>query len=293
MSDLRTTPLHDQHTALGARMAPFGGWIMPIQYTGIIEEHLHTRHAAGLFDICHMGEFKVKGPRAAEDLDALITARIATLKPGRCRYGFLLNESGCVLDDLITYRLADDEFMLVVNAGTAESDKAWIEARLSAGTYFEDMSAGMAKLDLQGPQAGDVLRQVTDTHLELMKYFSFVKGVVCGCEVLISRTGYTGEFGFELYAASSDAVYLWQKLLTDNRVRPVGLGARDTLRLEAGLPLYGHELGTQRTPAGTPFSFAMDMSKPFTGRDAVAQELERGPAQKLAGIVFPGRQSAR
>ena len=293
MSDLKTTPLHDQHVALGARMAPFGGWIMPIQYSGIVEEHLHTRQAAGLFDICHMGEFKVKGPRAAKDLDAVITAPVGTLKPGRCRYGFLLDESGGVLDDLITYRLADDEFMLVVNAGTAGNDKAWIEARLSPGTCLEDLSVGTAKLDLQGPRAGDVLRQVTDTPLELMKYFSFVKGVVCGCEVLISRTGYTGEYGFELYAASSSAVYMWQKLLTDNRVRPIGLGARDTLRLEAGLPLYGHELGPRRTPAGTPFSFAMDMGKQFTGRDAVAREIERGPAQTLAGLILPGRQSAR
>ncbi len=293
MDTLAQTPLHGQHVALGARMAPFGGWDMPIQYAGIVEEHHHTRRSAGLFDICHMGEFIVKGTHAAADLDKLVTSRVGALTPGRSRYGFLLNEKGGVLDDLIACRIGTEEFMLVVNAGTTPKDKEWIEPHLSPDTYFEDISAITAKLDLQGPLAGEVLQPHTETDLSLLHYFGFAKGVVCGCDALVSRTGYTGEYGFELFVSVKDVEYLWQKLLTDNRVMPVGLGARDTLRLEAGLPLYGHELGEDRTPASTPFSFAVDREKEFIGKEAMAAVRDRGPSDRLVGLVLAGRQSAR
>ena len=287
------TPLYDHHVALGARMAPFGDWDMPIQYSGIIEEHLHTRRAAGLFDICHMGEFNVKGPGASADLDKLITANLASLKVGQCRYGFMLNEQGGVLDDLITYRLAESEFMLVVNSGTTESDGEWIRSHLSADTEFEDMSARTAKLDLQGPMARDILQPLTPADLSGLKYFRFLKTTVNGHDTLVSRTGYTGELGYELYVAVDNAAELWDVLLSYSLVKPVGLGARDTLRLEAGLPLYGHELSEERTPAGSLFRFVLHMGKEFIGKERVAAELEQGPLEKLVGLKLEGRQSAR
>ena len=293
MTTLATTPLYEQHVALGAHMAPFGEWNMPINYVGIVEEHQHTRRAAGVFDICHMGEFTVKGVHAAHDLDRLISASVGTLAPGRCRYGFLLNEKGGVLDDLIAYRLSQEEFMLVVNAGTTRKDKEWIEAHLSPGTQFDDISGRTGKLDVQGPQSGDVLQAHTKTDLSALKYFGFAKGAVCGCDALVSRTGYTGEYGFEVYVTAKDVGHVWQQLLMDSRVMPVGLGARDTLRLEAGLPLYGHELCEERTPVWTPFAFALGKNKEFIGKEAIDAARERGPSDRLVGLMLAGRQSGR
>ncbi|MCX7004571.1 MAG: glycine cleavage system aminomethyltransferase GcvT [bacterium] len=287
------TPLYSEHSALQARIAPFGGWDMPIQYTGIIEEHVHTRTAASLFDTCHMGEFRVCGTAAAQALDRLITCPIASLAPGRCRYGFLLNETGGVLDDLITYRISEDEFMIVVNAGTLPGDRAWIAAHLPAGVTFDDESDETGKLDLQGPLAGEVLQPLTAGDLRTLKYFGFMQTTVCGVPALVSRTGYTGEYGFEVYLPVEQTLMLWRALLDDPRVKPAGLGARDTLRLEIGLPLYGHELCATRTPAGAGMSFAIDLKKDFIGQPAVAADAQTGPREQLVGLQLTSRQSAR
>jgi len=274
-------------------MAPFGGWSMPIQYAGIIDEHTHTRNAVSIFDTCHMGEFIIKGPDAARDLDRLVTCDIASLPAGRCRYGFLLNEQGCVLDDTITYRIASHEFMMVVNAGTTLRDAAWIAGRCSPGTYFEDISACTGKLDLQGPLAGDVLQPHVAGDLNTLKYFSFFKTTIAGADVLISRTGYTGEYGFELYIAAAQVAWLWELLAKDARVKPAGLGARDTLRLECGLPLYGHELSEERTPARAGLDFAMALGKEFIGKAALIESRDRPATQMLCGLTLAGRQSPR
>jgi aminomethyltransferase len=285
--------LFDEHVRLSARVAPFGGWDMPIQYRGIVEEHLHTRQAASVFDTCHMGEFMVCGADAAQALDRLVTCDVATLSVGRCRYGFLLNDAGGVLDDLIVYRLAQDEFMLVVNAGTTASDREWIKARVPADVTLDDVSEQIGKIDLQGPRSLDALQSHCNIDLRSLKYFGFSRANVLGTPAIISRTGYTGEYGFEVYIASDAVANLWRTLLADANVLPAGLGARDTLRLEMGLPLYGHELSTARTPAGAGLDFALAMHKEFIGAPAVAAELAAGPRERLVGLLLTGRQSAR
>lgn len=290
---MKKTPLYDWHIAHGARMAPFGGWDMPIQYSSIIEEHTHTREKAGLFDTCHMGEFYIHGPHACDDINALVTSRIDTLKPGRCRYGFLLNQNGGVIDDLIVYRQSDDTFMIVVNAGTCENDAAWIQKHLSEDTRFENHSDVLAKIDIQGPVSTQVLQPFTKVDLSALPYFGFATGPVLGTPAVISRTGYTGERGYEIYIATNKALPLWEKLVAHEDVIPAGLGARDTLRLEAGLPLYGHELTDDRTPVGSGFSFAVSMKKEYIGKSVVEKEKNEGAPQMLCGLKCEGRRSPR
>ena len=287
------TPLFAQHVALGARMAPFGAWDMPIQYSGIIEEHLHTRASAGLFDICHMGELMVEGATARAELDRLITCDIAALPPGRCRYGFLLNDNGGVIDDCITYCFADARFMVVVNSATAQADAHWISARLSPATRMTDVSAQTGKLDLQGPLTRAVLQPFVPADFATLKYFHFIETAFNGVPVILSRTGYTGEYGYEIYVAAEQVAAIWECLLADPRVKPVGLGARDTLRLECALPLYGHELNEARTPVSAGLLFALRMSKAFIGKAAVERDLEFGTAEVLVGLRLSGRQTAR
>ena len=291
MTALFETPLSAWHVARGAKMAPFAGWNMPAQYPdGIIAEHLHTREKAGLFDISHMGEFILDGAGAAKGLGRALTVNIATLKPGRCRYGFLLNERGGIMDDLIVYRMADERFMMVVNAGCRASDFAAIKERVGAGPVLEDVSDATAKLDLQGPQSFDVLEAVLPgTPWRRLPYFGFTRDVVFdGAPLLVSRTGYTGELGVEIYCPSDKALKLWELLLTDSRVRPVGLGARDTLRLEAGLPLYGQDLDQDHTPGEGGYAAMLTSQDPYVGKEE-AHRVRR----KLTALVIPGRRSAR
>jgi len=279
-------------------MAPFAGWNMPIQYPdGIIAEHLHTREKAGLFDISHMGEFILDGAGAAKGLGRALTVNIATLKPGHCRYGFLLNERGGIMDDLIVYRMADERFMIVVNAGCRASDYAAIKERINSVTgdgpdapVFEDISEVTAKLDLQGPQSFDVLDAVLPGNpWRRLPYFGFTREAVFdGASLIVSRTGYTGELGVEIYCPSDKAERLWELLLTDARVKPVGLGARDTLRLEAGLPLYGQDLDEDHTPAEGGYAAMLTSQAPYVGKEA-----SHTVRRKLTTLVIPGRRSAR
>ncbi len=286
------TPLHEIHRQLGARMAPFAGWDMPIQYTGIVAEHLATRTACGVFDICHMGEFELSGPTAAADLDRLITSRIGALAVGQCRYGYLLNDAGGVLDDLTCYRLGPDRFMLVVNAGTRPGDWAWVSGHLSSTTTARDRSDELAKLDVQGPVAHTVMTKAFGVPPPALGYFRFCEIALDGAPCLLSRTGYTGEFGYELYFPAARAADFWNRL-TAAGATPVGLGARDTLRLEMGYPLYGHELGTGRTPVAAARGLFMDVKKDFIGRAACVRDLEHGAAQYLVGLRLASRQAAR
>ena len=289
MTVLLETPLAAWHAAAGAKMAPFAGWNMPIQYpTGIIAEHLHTRDQAGLFDICHMGEFIIDGKNAAEALGRAVSNNIATLKPGRCRYGFLLNEQGGVLDDLIVYRLKEDRFMLVVNAGCRVSDFEALSGRIGASALFEDISDGTAKIDLQGPESIAVLESVIPGPWRRLPYFGLTEVQWEGASLLISRTGYTGELGVELYYPWDKIEKLWTLLLADARVRPVGLGARDTLRLEVGLPLYGQDLDEHHTPAEAGYTGMLTSQTPYVGKEHAHTIRE-----KLLGLNIPGRRSAR
>lgn len=287
------TPLYRLHVSLGARMAPFAGWDMPIQYQGIVAEHHHTRTAASIFDTCHMGEFEFCGPGAEADLERLVTMRVSTLREGQCRYGYLLREDGGILDDVTVFRRARDRFFMVVNAGTLVADAAWIEGRLSPGTEFEDRSAGRAKLDVQGPASRACMEEALESPLPDLKYFRFTEVELAGVPCTLSRTGYTGEWGYEIYFPAEAAAPMWERLTAPGRILPAGLGARDTLRLEVGYPLYGHELGLDRTPVGASRGMFVDTTKDFIGREAVIRDLENGVSRYLAGIRLDSRRAAR
>lgn len=290
---MKTTPLFQEHVALGARMAPFGGWNMPIEYEGILKEHYHTRMSATVFDICHMGEFELSGSTAERDLERLLTQRISTMAIGQCRYGYLLREDGGVLDDLTCYRLAPDRFMLVVNAATTDQDREWIVKRLSNSTRFRDISADTAKLDIQGPLSRTAMEEVFATRMPELGYFRAQEIELDGVRCLLSRTGYTGEWGYELYLHPDHVVGFWKKLLAADIVKPAGLGARDTLRLEVGYPLYGHELSVARTPVAASRGRFLDTTKDFIGKSAVMRDLAGGCAQYLVGLQLETRRAAR
>ena len=287
------TPLYEEHVQHNARMAPFAGWDMPIQYQGILKEHLHTRRKASLFDVSHMGEFELSGPTAEFDLERLLTQNVATIKDHQCRYGFLLNDDGGVLDDLTCYRLGPDRFFLVVNAGTLQGDAAWIREHLSPDTTFKDLSAETAKLDVQGPDSRAETEKALGVALPDLKYFYCTEWAIEGMPCLLSRTGYTGEWGYELYFPASEAARIWKQLLAPGVIQPAGLGARDTLRLEVGYPLYGHELGPDRTPVAATNGMFMDTSKDFIGRDAVMRDLEQGVPEKLVALQLETKRAAR
>ena len=275
-------------------MVPFSGWNMPVQYTGIIEEHLHTRSKAGLFDICHMGELFIRGSSAEQDLDRLMTCDIKGLVDGRCRYGFLLNREGGIIDDVIVFRISAREYMMVVNAGTVESDGKWIRSNLSSGTDLSDGSADIAKLDLQGPLSTEVTGSVFGSSaVRAIKRFFFINAGFKGVDVMISRTGYTGETGYEMFFSASAAGELWDVLMSFGSVRPAGLGARDSLRMEMGYSLYGHDIDVEHTPAEAGLGKFVRMEKDFIGKKKLLEQAEHGFGRVLAGFVCEGRRAAR
>ena len=287
------TPLFDKHKALGARMVSFGGWDMPVQYSeGIIAEHVHTRTKVSLFDICHMGEIRIKGEGASDAMDRIFPRAVAAQKVGVCRYNFLLTEKGTVIDDLIIYKMDEDELFVVVNAATKDGDLAELKELLPDTLEISDESDATAKLDLQGPLSADVLAGLGIPKEELPGYYKWIKTEIGGVPMLLSRTGYTGELGFELYFDAKFAEKIWDLLLEQPDVKPAGLGARDTLRLEMGYPLYGHEMDTETTPleAGFGGMIKLDSGRNFRGADALRNI---PPAKKLVGIVLDGRRAAR
>src|SRR5436190_21747843 len=251
-TSLKRTPLYEQHRALGARLVEFGGWEMPVQYTGILEEHQAVRTRAGLFDVSHMGEFKVEGPDALPFLQYLVPNDVSRLTVGQALYTQLLLPDGNTIDDLIIYRLADMHYMLVVNAANIDKDFAWVEKQAKDfNVQVTNQSDATALLALQGPEAQSILQPLTEVDLSTIRYYYCAPGLVNGINCIISRTGYTGEDGFELYCAPVDAPKLWNDLLAagkDRGLLPAGLGARDTLRLEAGYCLYDHELTEHINP---------------------------------------------
>lgn len=285
---MKKTFLHEKHIALGAKMAPFGGYEMPIQYKSIIFEHNATRQKATVFDTCHMGEFVFKGARALEDLELILSCPVASIKVGQCRYGYICNENGGVIDDQILYRIGEDEFFMVVNASTEQNDYEWISRHLTKETSAENVSDRTAKIDLQGPESVALCSRLVEEPIKGLKYYHFMHNRYRGEKILLSRTGYTGEVGFEFYSTSDLARQFWDECLAAGAL-PAGLGARDTLRLEMGYPLYGHELDEETCASWSGFSRAIG-DKYFIGSDAIRNNGE--PAMKLCGLLIEGRRTA-
>jgi aminomethyltransferase len=292
MDELRNTPLFSEHTFMKALLAPFGGWNMPIQYEGIIAEHRWCREKAALFDICHMGEFHFRGDIAASGLEDVFTFSVVGIPVGRSRYGFLLNERGGVIDDLIVFRLAENEAMIVTNAATIAKDFAIIAERLKGGD-FRDISGITGKLDLQGPLAREILAGVFGPEIAAIPYFKFIRMRLLDVEAIVSRTGYTGELGYEIFLPAEKAVELWRLLLADNRVKPAGLGARDLLRLEMGYSLYGSDIDEEITPLDAGLAAFVNFNKEFVGRDALLKQQGEGLTRVKAAFRVASRRSPR
>jgi aminomethyltransferase len=294
---VKRTPLYECHQEAGARLVEFAGWEMPVQYSGLMEEHRAVRTAAGLFDVSHMGEVRVAGPDAEAFLQRLTPNDVSKLAPGRAHYSGLLNEQGTYQDDILIYKLADQEFMVVVNAGNAEADFAWIADHAEGDVVVEDLSERYALLALQGPRAPEILAPHAGQDLAAIRYYRFAQGLLWGCPVIYSRTGYTGEDGFELYVAPEHAAAIWRRLLevgAPHGLLPAGLGARDTLRLEAAMALYGHEIDTTTTPWEAGLDWVVKLDKgDFLGRAALVEQKERGLTRKLVGFEIEGRGIAR
>jgi len=295
-AELLKTPLYAEHVALGAKMVDFGGWAMPVQYQGIIEEHHQVRQKAGIFDVSHMGEIAVEGPGALNFLQYLLTNDFTAIERGQVTYSPMCYDHGGVVDDLLVYKGGDEKYLLVVNASNTPKDLAWIKDQAAAfnGVTVRDISPAVAEIALQGPLAAEVLQPLSDLPLPQMRYYHFAEGRVLGKNCLISRTGYTGEDGFEIYCAAGDAAEVWRALLAHEQVKPCGLGARDTLRFEASLPLYGHELSQEITPleAGLGRFVAFDKGD-FVGRQALIEQKEAGLTRKLAGFEMVDRAIPR
>jgi len=293
---LKRTPLYETHVALGAKMVPFAGFEMPVQYpTGITAEHKAVREKAGLFDVSHMGEFIVRGPKAVEFVNHVTTNDVASLKPGQAQYSTILREDGTIVDDCLVYR-ADDRVLMVVNGSNIDKDFAHISRFVGDfDVTLDDISDSVALLALQGPDAAKILQQHTDTDLSKIKYYEFTTGTLAGVEkVYISRTGYTGEDGFELYFKAENAPTIWNALTASGEVTPAGLGARDSLRLEMGMALYGNDLDDSTTPLEASLAWLVKMKKgDFVGRDALAKQKEQGLKRKLVGFTTAERAFPR
>jgi aminomethyltransferase len=293
-----TTPLYDWHKAHGGRIVEFGGWLMPVSYTSIIDEHHAVRRHVGLFDISHMGRLAFHGPEALAWLELVTTNHVARLTPGQVQYSLVLNDSGGLIDDILVYReLEPDHYAVVCNASNRQAVVARLLAnRPSTGVEFEDLTRATAMIAVQGPAAVDVVSGLVDTPVADLRYYTFKKGHVAGVPATISRTGYTGEDGFELIVPAAAATTLWETLMTAGQssgIKPCGLGARDTLRFEAAMPLYGHELNAELSPYESGVAWAVKLKKgDFLGRNAL---VERGstPEKVRVGLALDGKRIAR
>jgi aminomethyltransferase len=288
---MRRTPLFDRHAELGAKMVPFAGYEMPIQYEGIVAEHRAVRNNAGLFDLSHMGEFFFKGRGAGATLDRLVSSDIAGLNVGQARYGLLTNERGTIVDDVIVYRVSDGEYMMVVNAANIAKDRAHVLAHLGDDVALDDRSYATALVAIQGPHAADTLSAQTDADVRSLPSFGVTQGRVAGARATVARTGYTGEDGFEVFVPNADAATVWDALLDagrENGIKPIGLGARDTLRLEARFSLYGNDIDETTDPIEAGLAWTCKLEKEFTGRDVIAAKKAEGPKRRIAGLVIDG-----
>jgi len=299
---LKRTALFEQHEALGAKIVPFAGWEMPVQYEGILAEHKRVRSGVGLFDLGHMGQVEVTGPDALEFLQYTTTNDISGLAPGDAKYGLLPNDNGGVVDDIIVYRSPEGEpgYMVVVNAANTDKDVAWWEElrqrRLDLDVNLDDISHKLGMIAIQGPLASQVVGKITDERIDDIPYFSWKNAEVAGVNAKIARTGYTGEDGFEFYATQDDTVAIWSALLTagqEEGIAPIGLGARDTLRLEAGMPLYGQELGDDISPYEAGLGWAVSLKKgEFVGKEQMQSVKSAGAPRRTVGFMTTERSAS-
>ena len=295
---LKRTPLNEVHRASGAKMVDFGGWDMPVQYTGLIDEHNTVRNAVGLFDVSHMGEIEIRGPEAAKLTDFVTTNAVSKLKHGQAQYSGLLYEHGGFVDDILVHKVADDSFFICVNASNQEKDFEHIvgvsgdfecEVEFASGKY--------AQIAIQGPKALETAQQLTETPLAGIRYYWFTDGMFAGVPARIARTGYTGEDGFEVYVAPDVAADVWKAIMEAGKpagIKPCGLGARNTLRLESKRALYGHEIGASMSPLAAELAWSVKFDKgEFIGRDALVKQKQAGLTRKLTGFEMRGRGIGR
>lgn len=294
MSELKRTPLNEYYHENGAKLVDFGGWEMPVQFSSIKEEHTAVREDVGIFDVSHMGEILVTGAEAEEFLNYALTNDVSKLTDVKAQYTAIANEKGGVIDDLVLYKLADNEYLLIPNAGNTEEDFEWLKAIEGYDAVVENVSADYGQLAVQGPNARALVQKFTKTDLSELKMFNFVTGAqVDGKDVIISQSGYTGEDGFELYCKPEDTLHLW-KLFVDNGAVECGLGSRDTLRLEAGLPLHGQDLSPEISPLESRIGFAVKVDKgDFIGQPVLKAQKEKGIPRRLSGFEITGKGIAR
>lgn len=295
MNDDKKTCLYDRHVALGATMSPFGGFIMPIQYQGIVEEHNAVRNSCGVFDVSHMGEVSVKGPDAMRFVNHIFTNDVTAGEPGQCFYGMMLNEQGGVVDDLLVYKNSDNDFFLVINASNIDKDVEWIQRNAQGfDVTIVNLSDRLGGLAVQGPDAEKAMTGTLGIDCAELGFYHFKKQMLDGEEIIVSRTGYTGEDGFEIYASHGLTVRLWDKLIEGGAAVPCGLGCRDTLRFEVALPLYGNELGDDVSPLEAGLKIFVKLDKPeFIGKDATVALESGGVSRRIVGLELLDRAIPR
>jgi aminomethyltransferase len=299
MAGIQQTPLYETHLAYGGKMVEFGGWLLPVQYSGILEEHRAVRERAGLFDVSHMGEVSVQGAGALDYLNHLVTNDVSRLVVNQVQYSPMCYPTGGTVDDLLIYMYSDTHYLLVINAANIDKDWSWLqESRAGFAVELENCSNQMAQLALQGPAAERILAQLTDLPLAELNYYWFIPEVwIAGKKTLLSRTGYTGEDGFEIYCQPEAAAYLWNELMAAGKAEgllPAGLGCRDTLRFESCLPLYGHELSEVISPLEAGLARFVKLDKPeFSGKKALADQKIQGLERKVVGLELTERGIAR
>ncbi|MFN5170430.1 MAG: glycine cleavage system aminomethyltransferase GcvT [Cyclobacteriaceae bacterium] len=286
--DAKKIPLHHVHEQLGGKMIPFAGFIMPVRYSSDIEEHMAVRQGVGVFDVSHMGEFKIEGPRALDLIQRVTSNDASKLVDGQAQYSCLPNETGGIVDDLIVYKIKDNDYLLVVNASNIEKDWNWIAARNTQGATMKNISDSICLFAVQGPKATGVLQKLTKTDLSTIGYYHFSIGEFAGVpNVIMSNTGYTGAGGFEIYCADADAEKIWKAIFEAGReenIKPIGLGARDTLRLEMGFCLYGNDIDDTTSPLEAGLGWITKFTKPFTNSAALQKQKETGVTRKLVGF---------
>ncbi|OWP63841.1 glycine cleavage system protein T [Hymenobacter amundsenii] len=293
MSDtLKTVPLNDVHQQLGAKMVPFAGYNMPVRYSSDLDEHHTVRRAAGMFDVSHMGEFRVRGPKALDLIQRVTSNDASKLAPGKAQYSCLPNQDGGIVDDLLVYMLAEEDYLLVVNASNIEKDWNWIKQFNTEGADMQDVSDELSLLAVQGPKAAAALQTLTDADLSAIPYYSFVQGTFAGApDVIISATGYTGAGGFELYVPNQYAKQVWDAVMEAGQpygLKPIGLGARDTLRLEMGYCLYGNDITDTTSPLEAGLGWITKFTKDFTNSESLQAQKEAGVERKLVGFLMDG-----
>lgn len=295
MSEIKETCLHDRHLALGAQMTPFGGFDMPIQYEGIVEEHNAVRNACGVFDVSHMGEVLISGPDAQRYVNHIFSNDVSAITPGKILYGMMLNADGGTVDDLLVYKRAEDDYFLVINAANIDKDVAWIMGNAEGyDVTIEHLSDNLGELAVQGPEAEAVMEEVLGIQCRELEFYTFKESLLDGKHILVSRTGYTGEDGFEIYADHDTIRALWDALMESGRAKPCGLGCRDTLRFEVGLPLYGDELADDISPVEAGLTMFVKLDKEeFIGKEAILKQKAEGAPRKSVGLELLDRAIPR